>query len=136
MPADITARAHRLAVLALPLLALLAPVPPAAAGLPEWPSGRMVLDEVADGLRRYRAARTPEAKVAWLRKLAPTRDPGVALALGEVMDNDDDVGFRAFCLLDHYYVPRLAGFTSGDWAHPWWWKNEADLCRRANELPR
>jgi hypothetical protein len=40
----------------LPLLTALA-LPPgeAIAGPPEGPSGRMVFDEVADGLRKYRA---------------------------------------------------------------------------------
>ena len=87
MPAEPAVRTRQVAALAV--LLLLGPCSTAPAGPPEGVPGRMVLDEVADGLRRYRAARTPEAKVAWLKRLAPSRDPRVAVALGEAATGDD-----------------------------------------------
>jgi hypothetical protein len=44
----------------------------------------MVLDEAYDGLRRYRGEKDLGKRIAWLRKLAPTRDPRVAVELWEV----------------------------------------------------
>ena len=73
-------RTPRLAALAL--LALLAPWP-AAAGPPERVSGRMVFDEVAEGLRKYGKETDREKRIRWLRKLAPTGDVRVAVALGD-----------------------------------------------------
>jgi hypothetical protein len=78
--------------LALPLLALLGTVPPAAAGPPEGVSGRMVFaDEVADGLRECAMEAAPERRLARLRKLAATQDPRVAIVLVEVA-NDGTAG--------------------------------------------
>src|SRR5689334_13420010 len=56
------------APVALALLAWVAVLPaPLAAGPPAAPSGAMVLDEVAEGLRRYRMESDPVKRHAWLR---------------------------------------------------------------------
>jgi len=145
MPADITARTPRLALLALPLLALLLPMPPlpAIAGPPEGVSGRMALDEVADGLRRYRVAPTPEAKVAWLKRLAPSRDPRVAVALGEAATGHDPEVSRWTIGLAYRNYDLNVSVESESGASvisrlvlKWWQENEADLRRRAARLPR
>jgi hypothetical protein len=141
MPAEPAVRTRQVAALAV--LLLLGPCSTAPAGPPEGVPGRMVLDEVADGLRRYRAARTPEAKVAWLKRLAPSRDPRVAVALGEAATGDDpEVSRCAIGLAYRNYDLNVS--LSGDSSASvisrlvlkWWQKNEADLRRRAEELPR
>src|SRR4051812_26539045 len=76
----------RMPFAALPSLALLTLLPgELLAGPPEGVSARMVQapDPVADGLRQYRQARDQANRLAWLRKLAPTRDPRVALVSWE-----------------------------------------------------
>jgi hypothetical protein len=69
---------------AVPLfLAVLALTLPgkAVAGPPEGVSGKMVLDEVADGLRKYRHETNLHRRQVWLVKLAPSRDLRVSVAL-------------------------------------------------------
>jgi hypothetical protein len=101
----------------------------AVADLPERASGRTVLDEVAEGLRLYRMARTPETRVAWLERLAPTHDPRVALALAEAARCiKDPVRGKACDLLIEHFVRAVE-------VSDWWMKNEADLHRRAAQLP-
>jgi hypothetical protein len=51
----------------------------ATAGLPEQPSGRMALDEASEGLWKYRLEKDQGNRIGWLRNLAPTRDPWVAV---------------------------------------------------------
>jgi hypothetical protein len=72
----------------LPLLAVLVALTAGktVARPPEGVSGRMVLlpDLVADGLREYRRETDVGRQFEWLDKLASTRDPRVAVALGEV----------------------------------------------------
>jgi hypothetical protein len=129
--------------LAVLLLGVLAPGHPAHAGPPEGVSGAMVLDEVADGLRRYRMARTPQASMTLLRRLAPTRDPRVAVALADaaVGDNSPLTGSgrqHAAWLLMRHYIPEgewLYGAKYTATAQAWWQRSEADLRRRAKELP-
>ena len=75
----------------LALLGLLVPGRPALAGPPEGVSGRIVLDEVWDGLRQYRAEKDPERRIRLLEKLAPSRDPRVAVVLGEAMESPAEV---------------------------------------------
>ena len=62
----------------LPLLAVLALALPgkAVAGPPEGVSGKMVLDEVADGWGSTGRRRT-RGGVPVAERLAPTRDPGL-----------------------------------------------------------
>jgi hypothetical protein len=103
----------------LALAALVAPV--ALAGPPAETAGRMVLDEVADGLRRY--AREGDAKKAidTLKRLAPTCDPRVAVVLFDRFetarrkqvrirfdrDEDRDELDMVMRLLEAHYLPPL-----------------------------
>lgn len=121
------------ASLALTLVALL-PVP-LAAGPPEGPSARMVFDEVADGLRQFRAEQDETKRVEWIGKLARTRDPRVAIALAGARTTFDVVGAQAHMMLAIYFVPPGMK-SSEDIVDAWWKENEADLRRRASQLPR
>jgi hypothetical protein len=135
MPAESIVRAPRLVALAL--LAVLGSS--AAAGPPEGVSGRMAFDDVADGLRKYRKENDDDKRLAWLKKLAPARDPRVAVALGEALsDHCDWIVVNAWWAIEaHYNREPLAGpYSSQRAAWRWWNVNEADLRRRAKELPR
>jgi hypothetical protein len=122
-----------------PLLAVLALLSPerAVAGPPEGASGKMVFDEVADGLRKYRKETEWRKRTRWLEKLAPTRDPRVAIALVEAHPAGSTVMVREDLLLMDYFV-RGTRFHRGDSMNVdgWWEANEADLRRRAAQLPR
>jgi hypothetical protein len=121
------------AKLVLALLVVLWAGQAAFAGPPEGPSGRMVLDPVADGLRRYRRENDEGRRRALLWKLAPTRDPRVAVALGEVLASCG-FPFPEVALLAEFYLPaEKAGSTDAVW--DWWREHEAGLRRRARELP-
>jgi hypothetical protein len=137
----------RLAGLVLTLLTLLALLTPgqAVAGPPDGATGKMVLDEVADGLRKYRQATTADRRSDWLVKLVATRDPRVGVALGEQLGYDDEVDcFWAAFLIWANYVKTPPSRTPKtiepafirQTANEWWEKNEADLRRRAAQLPR
>ena len=131
-------------------IALLAAVPPAAAGPPEEVSGRMAFDEVADGLRKYHKETDPEKRLAWLQTLGATGDPRVALALVDAANNEngDDLDCEAADLLWWYYASPdaashrglanhdLVSLPAGKGFRPWWKANEADIRRRAAQLPR
>jgi hypothetical protein len=129
---------------ALPLLAALA-LPPgeAIARPPEGPSGKMVFDEVADALRKYRKEKDPQKQAARLTRLAAIRDPRVALALGEAFtqDNPQELCLAGIRAVVTYYA-RLPPEQRSDnvhafvYARAWWKDNEADLRRRAARLPR
>jgi hypothetical protein len=120
------------------------------AGPPEGVSGRVMFDEVADGLRKYRKETDPERRLAWLQTLGATGDPRVALALVDAANNrhGDDLDCEAADLLWwHYAGPDAASHRNivnpyalklppGSSYRAWWKKNEADLRRRASELPR
>ena len=69
----------------LTLILLAALTPRNFTGPPERVSGRMTLppDEVADGLMRYNREKGEDRRVAWLKRLAPTGDLRVVVALGE-----------------------------------------------------
>jgi hypothetical protein len=131
----------RTTFVAIALLAVLAT--PALAGPQEGASGKMVLDEVADGLRRYHREKNPLLRADWLRRLAPTRDPRVAIVIAhEAVDPDSPLGERgrqrAAFLLMGYFIPRAQWVYDTKYsftAQCWWEKNEADLRRRAQELP-
>jgi hypothetical protein len=128
----------------LPLLAMLALIMPgeAVAGPPEGVSGKMVLapDPVGDGLRQYRQARDQATRLTWLRKLAPTQDPRVALALWEEGPHERKIvtvwECRMIGLLNQHFVrgARVDGKEQSVWE--WWDANEADLRRRAKQHPR
>ncbi len=120
------------------LLLALAPAVPDSP--PEPPSGRMALDAVEDGLRQYRTARTPEARREWLKKLARTHDPRVAVALGEALaDPSVLVARRAAIELAWEYMPGPRDARSADrrlgYVEDWWKENEEELRRRADHRP-
>jgi hypothetical protein len=125
-------------LLALALLALLT-AGKAVAGPPEGAPGKMVLDEVADGLRKYHKETDEGGRIKWLRKLARTQDPRVGLALGEALsDPSPDVREASawFLTLVFYKTGRLNICGSQvAVAMPLWKENEADLRRRAKQLP-
>jgi hypothetical protein len=125
-------------LLVLAVLALLSPGK-AVAGLPEGASGKLVFDEVADGLRKYRQETDHDRRVRWLRKLAPTCDVRVAVALTDAWgDSDGGVGTVAQSLLAEYYCKPRPATVADAWAPvtDWWKKNGADLRRRAKQLPQ
>lgn len=128
--------------LLLLMLAVLAPTP-VVAGPPERPSGRMAFDQVADGLRKYRCQEDPENRIRWLKKLAPTCDVRVAVALGDAWgDRDRTVGSVAADLLAKHFCPKddelRVHTVASAWGEfsDWWKKNEGDFRRRAKELSR
>ena len=118
------------------LLVLFTPAQ-AIAEPPEGASGKMVLDKVADGLKRYRKAVGPEQRAELLYKLAETHDVRVAVALGEALA-DPDLGDGAAIMLACCYRPqaRLLFTDVVAESRKWWKKNEADLRCRAKQLPQ
>lgn len=121
-------------------LAVLAGVSPrAAAGPPEKVVGAMTFDTVADGLRRYQREKDGGRRLAWLKRLAPTRDVRVAVALGEALDEPGGVlsGEAVVLLLAHYDIGPTSPLEDLKGAvRRWWKKNKAELTRRAAKLPR
>jgi hypothetical protein len=108
MPRPLTALLSILAVLVVLLSGK------AAASPPERPLDRMVLDQVADGLRRYarRDGRGDERRVEWLKKVAPAKDPRVVIALAELVFDGQTLAVRdeaALVLWKHHI--RRAGAT-------------------------
>jgi hypothetical protein len=126
----------------LPLLAVLALLSPGKAvdGPPEGAAGKMVLDEVADGLRKYGEEKDPAKRLGWLKRLAPSRDPRVGVALGETFWKvPEEVWCGATQLVIRYYLKgevENPGLGPGLRTERWWERNEADLRRRAAQLPR
>jgi hypothetical protein len=136
-------------LLAAPLFALPSPGK-ALAGPPEAVSGRMVLDEVFEGLRKYRREKDEGRRAEWLRRLAPSRDPRVAVELWDVFAwkrGKQTAGIRTMardCLAE-YYATRdgrpLSEVTRPDEDRgrgvcSWWSRHAADVRRRADQLPR
>jgi hypothetical protein len=135
-----------------PLLAALALLSPGMAdtGPPEGASGKMAFDEVAEGLRKYRKEKDPEKRLACLQRLGATGDPRVAVALVGAANNEngDDLDCEAADILWwHYASPDAASHRGlvtdqisspprGKGFRPWWKANEADIRRRAAQLPR
>jgi len=131
------------ASLALPLLALPGAAPPAAAGPPEGVSGRMVLDEVTDKLTRLRVEKDAKRKLALVKELGPVRDARVTVALMEIVlkaQREDPLLIDASSLLYQYHIPDndKISLTAIDWTlcRQWWEKHEADVRRRAAQLPQ
>jgi hypothetical protein len=118
----------------LPLLLVLFLSSAAFAGGPEPPSTRMrFLDVVGDGLRHYRQETDPVRRGALLKRLAATRDPRVAVVLGEVLSSST-LPYPEITLLAEFYLPEeKRGSTDAVW--DWWRANEADLRRRAGTRP-
>jgi hypothetical protein len=150
---DGSATRSKTVAVSLPLLALLAVTTPPGAwpGPPERPSARMILDAVPEGLRQYRAAPHEGKRIEWLRRLAPSRDPRVAVELRQVFAFASDkpsVAIRKAakkCLAARYVIQdgrQLAetGLSSESEWRPcvcaWWSKNGADVRCRAKQLPQ
>jgi hypothetical protein len=100
----------------------------------------MVFDEVAEGLGAYRKEADDERRIARLRRPAPARHARVAVALGEALGDPGGClrGPAGLLPHDYYDIGRIAARAPSPdaAARRWWAKNEADLRRRANELPR
>ena len=123
---------------AVSLLVLVVAAQGSLAGPPERVSGKMVLDEVADGLRHYRNGKDPEKRLELLTRLAATRDPRVTVELGEMLssDSEGDVHVACMLILKHQFTRRSYSIGEFYGLPPKWWKeNEADLRRRAKQLP-
>jgi hypothetical protein len=142
-------RTISVASLTLPLMAALVLPGAAVAGPPEGPSGRMALDDVADGLRKYGKEPDEVKRAAWLRRLAPSRDPRVAVELWEVF-----AGVRGkrtatirkvarACLAECYVTKEGRPLSEvmppddelGSEVCAWWSRNGSDLRRQAKQLP-
>jgi hypothetical protein len=123
----------------LALFVLVVAAPSVLAGPPQGASGKMVLDEVAEGLRKYRNEKDLERRVHRLDKLAETHDPRVDVILGEMLSHDypdneiacwvicrNHLNFtRGWCRIEMFYALPIG----------LWKENEADLRRRAKQLP-
>jgi hypothetical protein len=130
---------RRLFVLAL--FVLLVPGRPVLAGPPEGPSGEMVLDEVADGLRKYHKEKDTERRIDRLLELAPMSDPRVLVTLGEALgDPSMEIRSLAVVLLASRdrHDDRVWPYTPErrEAVMAWWKENEAELRRRAKQLPQ
>jgi hypothetical protein len=127
------------------VLPLLFAVGQAVAAPPERTSGKMVLDKVADGLRKFRREKEDLKRGDYLIELARTRDYRVAVVLGELQEelyadlkagrDGTDVGWVAHIMLYTYFTPRELGGVGSQVAFTWWEANKADLRRRAKQLP-
>ena len=128
-------------LLVLAVLPLLLPGK-AVAGPPEGVSGKMVLDEVADLLKKYRMERNDTHRIRLLRTLFKFSDLRAVIAVGEALnDSSKEVRQAAVQIVLFGY----GGISYGIRAIPsqfeqvaqrWWEKNEADLRRRAKQLPQ
>jgi hypothetical protein len=110
----------------------------------------MVLDKVGEGLKQFLEEKDHERRLRWLKQLAPTRDPRVAVVLGELvneawtakgpLNTDEQVADVAAArdLLERYYMPPAVQDGKTDplgRALRWWRGNRDDLHRRAKQLP-
>jgi hypothetical protein len=123
----------------LTALLLLSLAPALNAGPTAGPSGKMVFDGVADGLRKYRKEKDPAKRAALLKELAPKRDARVAVLLGDAMKNPDTSGIAAGILFWRYQLPPSAHKRAEPnyvEAAAWWHDHKADLRGRAAQLPR
>jgi hypothetical protein len=106
----------------------------AVADLPATTSQEMVVDAVAEALRLYRSETEDSRRRAILWKLAPTRDPRVALALGEFLESAA-LPYPEISLLAKLYLPEeKRGSTDAVW--DWWREKKSELLRLAAGLPQ
>ena len=134
-------RTFATAVMLLALLTL--PLPDmAVAGPPEKVPGAMAFDGVGPGLDRYGKEKDPEKRLKMLEKLAPTRDPRVAVLLGGYLEGPDldlELASAAIDVLGRYYVLGRSYLPSSRPARDrviiWWYEHKADLRCRAQQPP-
>ncbi len=125
----------------LMLSSLTLPLPDfrASARPPEGITGRMALDRVGAGLDCYARAKDSNRRLWWLKRLAPTRDPRVAIALAELMrvGADTDRIAAARLLYSYYKDPTELGAADllEHYMEEWWGRRGPELRRRANEYP-
>jgi hypothetical protein len=96
---------------ALLVLSLLLIVVPSALALPpEGSSSQMVYDDVGDGLRRHPREKSDWRRMAWLKTVAPKRDPRVGIALTELVFDGEGLMLRqeAAVELHVYYIRPYA----------------------------
>jgi hypothetical protein len=130
--------------LATPLLAVLALLSPksAVAEPPAAVSGKFTLDAVAEGLRKYEADKDRARRADRLKKLARYRDPRVAIAMAEYIEDPFNGNLDRYAVAEmarHYLPPVPGAKVSSDYAYAamqWWKANEPELRRRAAKLPR
>lgn len=93
----------------LALFVLLVPAPTVLAGPPEGASGKMVFDEVAEGLRRCSKEADPEKRFRRLDKLAESHDPRVDVILGEMLAGPygHDVEIACRVILRHHFTSTV-----------------------------
>jgi hypothetical protein len=123
----------------------------AVAGPPDGESGEMVVDEVWEGLRQYRKEKDEGKRIELLKKLAPTRDPRMAVSMADEMGLEwvkpgreldfSAEGYASCRLLEKYFLhPQADEPTAAVMAYlnvnAWWRKNRDDLRRRAKQLPQ
>jgi hypothetical protein len=136
-----------LAVSFVVLMALATPVFP---GPPEGPSGALLLDEVADGLRRHTRGdgSGDQRRIEWLKKVVRTRDPRVVIALfelafdGQSRQVQDEATFVIWA-----HIIRRPGAAEPlpsdsaklkalrDRARDWWRENGQLYLLQADQLP-
>jgi hypothetical protein len=125
----------------------------AVTGSPEGASGKMVLDGVEEGLRKYRTQRNESIRARHLEKLSETLDPRVMIAMGEALtDSSQEVRRAAADIIFYRYIgavtltvpsPEQVEKCARQWwvknegeIHRWWVESEVRLRRRATQSLR
>ena len=97
-----------------------------------------MVDEVTGGLKESRRETNVNKRFELFERLADTHDPRVAVELAGIANNPaDDWGELAGLILCWHYADLHPSLGSGrKSAQVWWKKHEADLRRRAKQLPQ
>jgi hypothetical protein len=109
-------------------------------------TGQMVFDDVGRGLDLYCKEKNEDKRIHLLARLAPTRDPRVAVVLGECLAQwlvdvhrgvPSKVNTAAVRLLDTYYLPKSAATMEEGRMYldlrvifNWWTQHKAELRHR------
>jgi hypothetical protein len=112
----------------------------AAAAPPPAVSSKHVLEPMTEKLIRLRLESDPKRKLALVRQLGPIRDARVTVALMEIVlkaRQEDALLMYASSLLCEYHIPEKDLLPAKFWTvcRLWWENNEADVRRRAKQLP-
>jgi hypothetical protein len=128
--------------------------PRAVAGPPPAAPGKMVLDDVEDGLRKYRSERNESSRARRLQKLSGILDPRVMMAMAEALtDSSQEVrraaaegiffGYAGGCVLLVIPPPEQVEKYAHQWwgrfeaeVRQWWREDELELRRRAQHPSR